>query len=68
MSVVLFDLYGVVQDGVHPALADVQLGDRVVADDLQDEVVAPVEDCLEQLVLFLEVFVQLVTDSDTHEE
>lgn len=67
MRIILFDFNCIIQNRVHPTLAHIQLGNRVVPDNLQNQVVAPIEDSLKQLVLLFKAFVKFVADSHAHQ-
>lgn len=62
MHSILFQLDCVVDDHLQPLLANVELCNWVVFDDLPDQVVGPVEDRLQCLVLSLEGFVDFLQD------
>lgn len=53
----LFVLYSVVENDIEPRFTNIKLRDGVVLDDLQNEIIRPVECCLEGLVLNLGCFV-----------
>lgn len=66
VAVMLLNLNCVSEDDLQPPLRHIQLGHRVVANHLQDQRVAAVEHCLEQLVLLLVLLVDFLAYLAAH--
>lgn len=62
----LFDFYSIFENDLEPLLTHVQLGCRVVFDNLEHEFVTVVEDGFGDLAFLLVVFEELILDLLAH--
>ena len=66
MDCFFFIFDGMIEDDAEPIFANVQFGYLIVLDNLQDQVVGPVEDRFEAIIFIFFVFVDLFQDHLTH--
>lgn len=60
----IFD--GVIQNNVKPILADVQFGDWIIFNNLEDEIVSSLEDSFECIILCLLFLINLLQYFEAH--
>lgn len=61
----IFD--GMVEDNVKPILTDIQLGNRIILNNLQDKRIGPYKNSLERIILRFQLLKNFLQDLEPHQ-